>query len=158
MSNEEKNKLVFRYNMSFYYQSTIIYLAAFILYIIIRGEFVEQRFILITKDPIIYFFAIIVLISIASILYNLYKNKHLEIDDDAIAIVDRFRTKTISANQIEIIRLFKERKTIKNRAFRVIRIVLKNRKRPLIIRPYDYENEKLLVETLQKLKLKLEAK
>lgn len=158
MSDEEvKNKLIFKYNMSFYYQSTIIYFVAFILYVVIRGEFVENSFILITKDPIIYFFAIIVLISIASILFNLFKNKYIEINDDEIAFVDRFRSRAIETDQIEIIKLFKERKRVKNRAFRVIRIKLKNRRRPVIIRPYDYENEKLLVETLQKLKLKLES-
>lgn len=159
MSNEsENNKLIFRYNMSFYYQSTIIYFVAFILYVVIRGEFVENSFILITKDPIIYFFAFIMLISVSSILFNLFKNRSFEISEDKIAFIDRFQSKSFPVDQIEAIKLFKERKKIKNRAFRVIRIKLKNKRRAIVIRPYDYENEKMLVESLQKLKLKLETK
>ena len=70
--SKENTKKIFKYNMSFYYQSTIIYFIVFILYVVIRGEFVEDSFKLITRDPIIYFFAIIVSVSLISLLYNLY--------------------------------------------------------------------------------------
>jgi hypothetical protein len=154
MVNLKKN--IYRYNMSFYYQSTIIYLVVFLIYIIIRGEFIEGSYILVTKDPIIYFFGIIVLVSIIALLYNLYKNRHLEISEDSISFVNKFNTKTISLNQIAYIKLFKEREGKSNRAFRLIRIILKDRKRPVLIRPYDYENENDLIVDFQNLKNKLE--
>ena len=91
--NSEKKKRIFKYNMSFYYQSTIIYFVVFGLYIIIRGEFVENSFKLITKDPIIYFFGMIVLISLVSLLYNLYKNKYMQITDEEISFFSRFKQK-----------------------------------------------------------------
>ena len=143
--------------MSFYYQSTIIYLVVFLIYILIRGEFVEGSYILVTKDPIIYFFGIIVLVSIIALLFNLYKNRHLEISDTAISFVNRFKTKSISLEQILYIKFFREREGNSNRAFRLIRIILKNRKRPVLIRPYDYENESDLVNEFQDLKKKLES-
>ena len=63
MNTDELNtKETFKYNMSFYYQSTIIYFVVFALYLVIRGEFVEETFTLITKDPIIYLLGAIVII------------------------------------------------------------------------------------------------
>ena len=150
-------RAIYNYNMSFYYQSTIIYLVVFLIYIIIRGEFIEGSYRLVINDPIIYFFGIIVLVSIIALLYNLYKNRHLEISDDAISFVNRFKTKSISLEQIAYIKLFREREGNSNRAFRLIRIILKKRKRPVIIRPYDYENESDLINEFQDLKNKLEA-
>jgi hypothetical protein len=155
MINTKRN--IFKYNMSFYYQSTIIYLVVLLIYVIIRGEFVEGSYILVTKDPIIYFFGIIVLVSIAALLFNLYKNRYLEISDNSITFVNRFKTKTILLEQIILLKLFREREGIPNRAFRLVRISLKNRKRPVIIRPYDYENENELIKIFQDLKNKLES-
>lgn len=150
------NKNIYRYNMSFYYQSTIIYMIVFIVYGIVRGEFFEGSFIIVTKDPIIYFFSIIILVSLGAMLYNLYKNRHLEISAGGIAFVNRFRTKSFSINEVTDIKLFRERKENVNRAFRLIRIRLKNRKRPIIVRPYDYENEDDLIKDFETLKSKLE--
>ena len=143
--------------MSFYYQSTIIYLVVFLIYVIIRGEFIEGSYILVTKDPIIYFFGIIVFISIIALLYNLYKNKYLEISGEAISFVNKFKTKSFLVNQIAYIKLFREREGNSNRAFRLIRIKLLNRKRPILIRPYDYENENDLIADFQDMKNKLES-
>jgi hypothetical protein len=143
--------------MSFYYQSTIIYLVVFLIYVIIRGEFIEGSYILVTKDPIIYFFGIIVFISIIALLYNLYKNKYLEISQETISFVNKFRTKSFLVNQIAYIKLFREREGNSNRAFRLIRIKLLNRKRPVLIRPYDYENENDLIADFQDMKNKLES-
>ncbi len=153
--NEKNNRKAFKYNMSFYYQSTIIYFVVFLLYVLIRGEFVENSFKLITKDPIIYFFALIVLISIISLLYNMYKNKHLEIRENEIAFVSRFKTRSFTFDRIKSLKVSKTRKN-KGRAFMLIRIRLNNRRRPVIIRPYDYENKDELISEFQKIKLKLE--
>jgi hypothetical protein len=154
---ESENKSVFRYNMSFYYQSTIIYFIAFIVYLVVRGEFVEDSFTLITKDPIIYFFGIIVLISLITLIYNIYKNLHLTIGENEISFVDRFKTRSFSFNDISIIKISRRKKRReRSKAFRLIRIKLKNKKRPLIIRPYDYENEDALVKKIHEIKERLE--
>ncbi len=159
MTDEQSNmSKKFKYNMSFYYQSTIIYFVVFILYVVIRGEFVENSFKLITKDPIIYFFALIVCISLIGLLYNLYKNKYLEITDSEISFVSRNRKKTFEINKITAIKTSRERSKLKNKAFRLIRIKIKNRKRSILVRPYDYENQQELVEVFQGIKEKLENK
>lgn len=157
MSEDNKDIRTFKYNMSFYYQSTIIYFIVFILYMVIRGEFVEDSFVLITKDPIIYLLGIIVIISLISLLQNLYKNKHMEISDNSISFVSRSKRRTFTLDQIKYIKLSKDRKRKMNRALKVIRIKLIKRRRPIIIRPYDYENENDLVKSFEALKSKLEA-
>jgi hypothetical protein len=156
-ADELNNRETFKYNMSFYYQSTIIYFIVFALYLLIRGEFVEETFTLITRDPIIYLLGIIVIISLVSLLYNLYKNKYLEIDPDAISFVTRFGEKKILLSQVKRIRISKQRQRMGNHAFRLVRIKLKNRRRSVIIRPYDYENEDKLLKKFEDLKAKVEA-
>lgn len=157
MSDNQDKKSIFKYNMSFYYQSTIIYFVVFMIYAIIRGEFFEDTFILITKDPIIYFFAIIVLISLVSLLYNLFKNKYLEISSSRISFVDRFKTRVFSKEEISSISISRRRDSSKKNVFRLVRIKLKNRRRPIIIRPYDYENENDLINRIQEIKNSMET-
>ncbi len=153
--NKENIKKIFKYNMSFYYQSTIIYFIVFILYVVIRGEFIENSYKLMTNDPIIYFFAIIVFVSLVSLLYNLYTNKYLEITEGSISFVNRFAIKTFHFDQLSEIKISNPRQRLRNRAFRLIRIKLKYRRRPVIIRPYDYENENELINIFIELNQKL---
>lgn len=139
--------------MSFYYQSTIIYFVVFVIYLIIRGQFIEDSYTLVTKDPIIYFFAIIVLVSIVTLLYNLYKNKHLEINDEGIHFIDRFKKRTFLYTQIESLKISKFRSSrVNKKALLLIRIKLTTRRRPLFIRPYDYENQNELLLLFEEIK------
>jgi hypothetical protein len=154
----EGNRKIYKYNMSFYYQSTIIYFTVFVLYVIIRGEFVENSFTLITKDPIIYLFGFIVLYSIISLLYNVYKNRHLEISNEEISFVNRFKSKTFKVDNINWIRMSRKRKQLKKSALRVIGIKFKTRKRPVVLRPSDYENSDELLNFFIELKIQLEKK
>jgi hypothetical protein len=99
-----------------------------------------------------------VAVSILALLFNLYKNRYLEISEVALSFVNRFKTKSFLVNQIAYIKLFQEKEGNSNRAFRLIRIKLVNRKRPILIRPNDYENENDLIANFQDLKNKLESK
>lgn len=153
MNGEQKNKMsIFKYNMSFYYQSTIIYFVVFVLYMLIRGEFIEGSFVLITRDPIIYFFGIIVLISLLSLIYNLYKRKSLQINENGILFVNRFKSKVLNKDQIQFIKISERKHGSKKSAIRLIRIKKKDKEKQIVIRPYDYENENELIEKFQELK------
>ncbi len=154
-TGKENIKWVFKYNMSFYYQSTIIYFIVFIFYVVIRGEFIENSYKLMTRDPIIYSFLIIVTVSVVSLVYNLYINRYLEITQEKISFINRFAVKSFQFDQILEIKISYPRQRQTNRAFRLIRIKLKYRRRPVIIRPYDYENEEELINKLTELNEKL---
>ncbi len=152
MNEVQNKKLIFKYNMSFYYQSTIIYFIVFVMYVIVRGEFVENEFTFLVKDPIMYLLGLIVFVSLISLVYNLYKNKYLEISDDAISFSNRSKKKSFHISDIASIKISKRKKRINTKAFQLVRIKLLRRKRPLLIRPYDYENEEILMKKIQSIK------
>jgi len=154
----ELKENIFKYNMSFYYQSTIIYFVMFIVYLVIRGEFVEDSYKLVTRDPIIYFFAIIVLVSVFSLLYNLYKNRHIKITEEGIQFISRFGSRTLPVGDIEFIKLAREPGRFRNIASRLIRIKIKQRRRLLSIRPNDYENTGDLINKFRELKKSIESR
>lgn len=157
MENKLNKNEVFKYNMSLYYQSTIIYFLVFVLYVAVRGQFIGGAFKLVF-DPIIYFFILILFIAFFAILYNLFLNKKLIIDGNSISFIDRRKTRVYSLTDILIINIAKDRTYFNNSAFRLIRIKFKNKRGMLIIRPHDYENEKELVNRFVSLKAKLESK
>ncbi|HEX2868893.1 MAG TPA: hypothetical protein VHO03_17770 [Ignavibacteriales bacterium] len=143
---------IFKYNLSFYYQSTIIYFVAFLLYVFIKGVFMEDSFKMILKDPVIYFFILIVLIALISLLYNLYLNRHIEIRSDELVIKKGSRTRVVKFSDIVSIKQAKERRHSRVKSLRIIRIKIKNRRLPLIIIPYDYENKIELIEAMKELR------
>jgi len=153
MSNNIVNqKSVFKYNMSFYYRSTIIYFVVLVLYIVIRGEFVENSFKLITKDPLLYFLAIIEISSMLSLLYNLFRNKHININDDGILFIDRFKTRSFKIDQIKQIKFTRQRRTVNTKEFKNVRIKINSRIRPILIRLSDYENQNELFKRFEELR------
>lgn len=156
MNNGEQKRRIFKYNLSFYYKSTIIYFIVLILYGVIRGEFVEDSFILITRDPILYFLAIIVIISVAALLYNLIRNMYIEISDEGITFADRFHSKKYKIEQVKKIRFSRQGRSINSPAFRTARIKVNARVRPVIIRFSDYENQDELLLRIEELKAKIE--
>lgn len=144
--------------MSFYYQSTIIYFIVFVIYVIIRGQFVDDSYTLVTKDPIIYVLGIIVLISMITLLFNLFKNRQLQIAEDGIHFIDRFKKRSFQFTEMKRVNISKVRRTgFSNNAFQLIRIKLSSRRRPLIIRPYDYENQNELLNRFHEIKNKIES-
>lgn len=157
MTDEQlRHKSKFKYNMSFYYQSTIIYFIAFAIYLLIRGQFVESSYTLITRDPIIYLLAFIVVISLVALFFNLYRNRYIEFSNEGLIFSDRFGSKLIHKNEIKEVKLGKDRRYGKSNALKLVRIKIKTRIRPLIVRPSDYENESELLKRFNQLKLEVE--
>jgi len=157
MTDEQlKHKSKFKYNMSFYYQSTIIYFVAFAIYLLIRGQFVESSYTLITRDPIIYLLAFIVIVSLVALFFNLYRNRYIEFSNEGLIFSDRFGSKLIHKNEIKEVKLGKDRRYGKSNALKLVRIKVKTRLRPVVVRPSDYENENELLKKFHQLKLEVE--
>jgi hypothetical protein len=121
------HKSKFKYNMSFYYQSTIIYFVAFAIYLLIRGQFVESSYTLITRDPIIYLLAFIVVVSLFVLFFNLYRNRYIEFSNEGLIFSDRFGLKLIHKNEIKEVKLGKDRRYGKSNALKLVRIKIKSR-------------------------------
>ena len=156
MNNGEQKRRIFKYNLSFYYKSTIIYFIVLILYGIIRGEFVEDSFRLITRDPILYFLGLILIISVAALLYNLIRNMYIEVSDRGIVFADRFHSKEYKIEQVKRIKFSRQVRTSNSPAFRTARIKVNARVRPILIRFSDYENQDELLLRFEELKAKIE--
>ena len=156
MNNVEQKRRIFKYNMSFYYKSTIIYFIVLILYGVIRGEFIENSYRLITRDPILYFLAIILLVSFVALIYNLIRNMYIEISDDGIVFADRFKKRVYPADQIKRIKFSRQMRTSNSPAFRTARIKVNSKVRPVFIRFSDYENQDELLLRVEELKSKIE--
>ena len=157
MTDEQlKHKSKFKYNMSFYYQSTIIYFVAFAIYLLIRGQFVESSYTLITRDPIIYLLAFIVVVSLVALFFNLFRNRYIEFSNEGLIFSDRFGSKLIHKNEIKEVKLGKDRRYGKSNALKLVRIKIKSRLRPFVVRPSDYENENELLKKFHQLKLEVE--
>ncbi|MCS7053428.1 MAG: hypothetical protein NZM09_06800 [Ignavibacterium sp.] len=148
----------FKYNLNIYYQATIIYFVAFVLYVIIRGEFVEDSFNLILRDPILYLFLGIVIISLFTLIYKMYLKKFIQIDDSQIILGNKFQQRKIKFEDIEQIKIFKKKLEKEYAFLRIIRLKIKNRKRGIVIRTSDYENEEELVSIFQHIKNKIESR
>lgn len=159
MSTEtSNNRSVFKYNMSFYYKSTIIYFIVFVLYLVIRGEFVEDSFTLVISDPVLYFLGLIVIFSIAALLYNQLLNKHIEVTDNGIAFINRFKERRFNKNQIVFIKFFRQKGSTRSKRMRIVRIKIENRLRPIMFRISDYDNEDDLYNDILEMKAEIENK
>jgi len=159
MSTEtSNNRSVFKYNMSFYYKSTIIYFIVFVLYLVIRGEFVEDSFTLVISDPVLYFLGLIVFFSIAALLYNQLLNKHIEITDNGIAFINRFKERRFNKNQIVFIKFFRQKGSTASKRMKIVRIKIENRLRPIMFRISDYDNEDDLYNKILEMKTAIESK
>jgi len=156
MNNGEHKRRIFKYNLSFYYKSIIIYFIVLILYGVIRGEFIEDSFTLITRDPILYFLGIILIVSVAALVYNLVRNMYIEISDEGIVFADRFKSKAYKVDQVKKIKFSRQVRTSNSPAFRTARIKVNGRVRPVIIRFSDYENQDELLLRMEELKSKIE--
>jgi len=156
MNNGEQKRRIFKYNLSFYYKSTIIYFIVLIFYGVIRGEFIEDSYRLITKDPILYFLAIILVISVTTLIYNLIRNMYIDISDEGIIFADRFKSKSYKIDQIKKIKFSRQVRTSNSPAFRTARIKINEKVRPVLIRFSDYENQDELLLRMEELKSKIE--
>lgn len=153
--DENKNLNEFKFNLSFYYISTIVYLVVFIIVSIVSGNFGGNNFTL-ALSAIILFTGIIACYSLISLFYNIYKNKYLVLEDSGITIKSRFGKKTIEINKIISIKYLKSKLIKNNYGIFVIRIL--NKKRRFIIRPNDYQNSENLIKNLLQVKNKIENK
>ncbi len=158
MNNGEQKRRIFKYNMSFYYKSTIIYFVVLILYGVVRGKFVEDSFTLITRDPILYLLAIILVVSVSALFYNLIRNMYIEVSDDGIVFADRFKSKQIKIESIKRIRFSRQARAVNSPAFRTARLKINSKIRPIIIRFSDYENQDELLLRIEELKSKVDKK
>jgi len=147
---------IFKFKLDFYYKSLIIYFIFLVIYAIIRGNFSEEKFYIVFKDPIIYITVIFIIITLIGLIINAMRNKQIIFYDDKIVFKNRFGEREIFKDEILAVKFSRERGKVidGHRKIRLVKLKLKNRKRWLRIRVIDYYDERKLIKEFKLLKHK----
>lgn len=146
---EEK---VYKYRMDFYYQSLVFYLVFFVLYAVIKGNFFEEKFILVFNDPIIYILILFVIIFLVIVVMNIIRNKQIVLKPDRIVLKNRFGAREIFLNEILSIKIGRRRKQWQYESYRIIKLKLLKRRKWLRLRANEYEKGHELIKEFLKIK------
>lgn len=141
----------FKYKLDFYYQSALIYLVTLIVYVGIRGNFVEASFSYVLNDPLMYVIVFFVLMSLVTLGLNYLRNRRLIIAQDAITFKHRWGERQIRLADIEWIHVGREPRVRTSGRFQVVVLKLKNRRRLLRVRVGRYERERDLVAEMHRI-------
>jgi hypothetical protein len=139
----------FKYKLDFYYQQALIYLLTLILYLGVRGTFVENNFTLVFHDPIIFIIAFFVLVAFGTLLLNRIRDRKLILTDTEIVFQHRFAKRSIPVKEIEWIHIGKERRVQTAGRSQVIVIKTQHRRRAYRIRLGRYERERELLKLIE---------
>jgi hypothetical protein len=140
-----QNERIFAYKLDFYYQSALIYLVTLIVYVGIRGSFVEAKFEYVLNDPLMYIIVAFVLMSFITLALNAVRRRRLIIADDALVFKNRFKERRIPVDEIEWMHVGREARVRTGGRFQVIVFKLKGRRRLFRIRVGRYERDRELI-------------
>ena len=141
----------FRYKLDFYYQQALIYLVALLLYAGIRGNFVEDQFTLIYRDPIMYIMALFFLVSVVVLFLNRLRDRRLIIDGDTITFHSRTHKRVVHASDMEWIHIGRERLVQTAGRFQLVVFKVKSRRRIFRVRVGRYERGDELVREMERI-------
>ena len=149
-----EERKVFSYRLDFYYKSLIIYLFFLFAYSLLRGNFTQENFSMVFKDPIIYISLAFILFTLISLIVNAAKAKRVIFEGSKVIFQNRFGSREISKEEIIHIRFSRERgkRVDGSRKIRIIKLKLQNRKRYLKIRLGEFQNERSLIQEFKKIK------
>ncbi|MBI2620218.1 MAG: hypothetical protein HYW57_09065 [Ignavibacteriales bacterium] len=139
----------FKYKLDFYYQQTLIYFLALLLYAGIRGNFVEDQFRVIYRDPIFYIMILFLTISLVGLIMNRFRDRKLIIDKDRLVFHNRYRERVIRLEDIEWMHIGRERLVQTAGRFQLIVFKIKSRRRIFRIRVGRYERGDDLVSEME---------
>lgn len=141
----------FPYKLDFYYQQTVIYLVTLLLYVGIKGSFVEDRFTIVFKDPVVYVIALFCVIAVVTLVLNLMRKRQLIITENAIIFQSRYRKRIFTFSDIDWIFIGRER--LVRTAGKVQLVLLKPKQQPWVfrIRIGRYERSKELMAEMERI-------
>jgi len=146
-----KTESIYSYKLDFYYQQTLIYLATFILYVVIRGTLVEDQFTVIVRDPLIYIIALFVLIAAVVLLLNRLRDRKLIVRADELVFHSRRRERRLPVVDIEWMHIGRERLVQTAGRYQVVVVKIRGRRRPYRIRIGRYEREAELLAQMEQI-------
>ena len=156
--NIEKNKQKkFSRRLDFYWKYIAVYALAIIFYAMIKGTIEDRSLTLMFVDPVVILLAVFIVLTALGLLIESSKKKEIIVGDNFVIFSNRFRQRKFTKNEIVRIYIGRERAKYTGK-FRIIKIKLKQRKRPIIVRPSSFWNENELVTAFAKLKRNISGK
>ena len=154
------NERVYKYRLDFYYNSLLLYILVFVVYVMVKGSFANESFHVTFQDPIIYIFVAFILFFTVVLISNYIRARYLTFDERKIIIKNRFGQREIPYNEITGIKLSREKKRDRTEKsnIRLVRLKLVNRRRLLRIRLSDFQNETKLISEFQQIKRGIQNK
>ncbi len=144
-------KKEFKYKLDFYYQQTLIYLSALVLYAGIRGSFIEGQFSFVFNDPIVFIFVVFFFISVVTLFLNIYRDRRLFIEDERIVFHTRDREREIPLGDMEWIHIGRERSVQTAGRFQLVIFKVRGRRWSYRIRVGRYERDRELVAEMERI-------
>lgn len=150
--SDTEHKQEFSYRLDYYWKAIASYAIVLPVYALVRGTVEGNTFTLLLNDPVLIFLALLIVTACAFALGNAFIRRSLLVDEHSLTFRNRFRERTFTRDDIASISIARETGAKTPRAYRVIRVHLTQRKRPLRIRPSLYDNDENLVKALAHLK------
>jgi hypothetical protein len=117
-------------------------------YLLIRGLLIEREFFDIWRDPVLYLLSAIIILSGLAIIYNVALKRRIEIANGSILLRSALHETAIEKKNVRSIR----RSVIRSYGLSklpVLTIKLKDRRRPVRIRTYNFERSEELHQAVK---------
>ncbi len=137
---EQVNR-VFKRKHDVYYLTLLVYVAFFVLYIIVTGTITDETVQFGFRDPVVYIIALFILYALVMLLAGVIRNQRLEITDQAMIIRTRFQERIIRFTDVERVAFTLDRNKLNDGTFAVLKLRVSGRRRLVRIRFANYERE-----------------
>lgn len=143
----------FRYRVDPYWQAIALYAVTLILYAVVRAVWdatLQQDGLIsvVLTDPVVILLGAFVVWSTTSLVFNAIAARTIIVTESAITFTSRFHERTFDRTEIERITVGRDQRIKVRGVFSVIKIRIKDRRRPLRIRPALYTDENGLVAAI----------
>lgn len=149
---------IFKYKLDTYYLQLLMYLITFLIYVFIKGQFIENKFEFIFKDPILLIVVVFILIALFNLILNLFKSKKIVITNDRLILRTRTSEKEILFSEISSIKISKEKKKFSEGRFKIAVVRTQKLSFPLRIKIKRYEKSRELLDEVKRISSNLNLK
>jgi len=129
----------FKSRLDIYYLATIVYGITLSLYIVVRGTLIGDTFSVVWQDPIVYLLALCSVVSLLALIFAAASNRTVIVTDRELRFRTRSKERVFTPADIAWIGFRRERQFRGEQTYPLTRIQLKNRRRPLRLRPASFE-------------------
>jgi len=149
MSERRHTTNAFHVQLDFYWQSVAVYALTLILYVVIRALYFSQLqqglVVVMLNDPVVVVLSLFVALSVVALIGEMIMDRVIIVGPDFITFVNRFHERTFTSDEIDRIIIGKDRRVRVRPTKPMIRLHIKDRRRPLRIRPALSDRDEDLV-------------